>query len=535
MILEEAKIKELALLPTDPLIIKMRQDIEPVRMHYFGDEDLTHKFLEKIEDFENSRQFELRKKLTITNEWLVDDLLKPADNVFSARGGSRSFQINDNQKEDFLKKLANVADGMGIRKYMQNVHNERFIVDPNGVTFVENDSEKCWLTYKDITRIKNYKTKGYLLDYIVFEPEKSKDNSLSITQGKKELWIVDDAKHYKVEIDGKNATIIEEIPHLFEIVPACLNSGIINTRKNYRDSVITKQVKLLNSYLTKNSRKEVFQMLHDFPLMWEYESTCPTCNGAKKVKGSNDPCARCGGTGYAPKADVSTIRVIKAPKDGQPAIPNPPFGYLQVDTESIEGQRVELDWVFEKAFFSKWGATRERAENETATGRFIDVQPVHNSLISWSDNEQQVEQILTNLIGKYYNPETYQPTAVIYGKRYLIETPDQIWNKYLEAKKDNAPDSSKSLLLTQYYETEFQNDPKRFLYYITLMKVEPFVHDTKSDVLSWENVKPEDKDAKVYYQEWVETLSMNDVVMMSNDVEKLRGLLKEYVNKNKNV
>ena len=222
------------------------------------------------------------------------------------------------------------------------------------------------------------------------------------------------------------------------------------------------------------------------------------------------------------------MRVLRNPTEDQPGAPTPPAGYVQPDIATMEAQRTELDWTFDKMFFSLWGATTERAENETATGRFIDAQPVNNQLTSLSDMAEDVEKILIDLMGAFYTPGLYKAdeTVLLYGKRFMIETPDQIWNKYLKAKTDKAPEATKTLLLEQFYESEFQNDPYSFEYYSRLIALEPFVHNTVDEVNGWAFASDSDKQAKIYFQQWLDTKSKADIV--STDIEKLRQELKVY-------
>ena len=77
----------------------------------------------------------------------------------------------------------------------------------------------------------------------------------------------------------------------------------------------------------------------------------------------------------------------------------------------------------------------------------------------------------------------------------------------------------------QYYESEFQNDPASFEYYIKLMAIEPFVHSEISDVLGWA-IQPIDKSKKVYFSEWVETKTHDEIIL--GKLETLRNELTEY-------
>ena len=525
-ILSVDQVLMLAKTPANKRIKAMRDEAEELAVHYFGDRADVAAYLTTLSGFESDHRRKLREDLAIANNFLVQDLLRPADNLWSAKGGSRKLGIESDTARDLLRsKIADAADGAGLRNYMKDVWFERFVVDPNGLIFMENDEQEAWPTFKSIEVIRSYSLSGYRVEWVCFEPDFQDENS-------QRLWVVDDAYWYRVELKGDKATLLEDlsIKNAFGRVPGVVNSGIQNTAKGYRDSLISKQLDLLRSYLNKNSRKEVHQNFHDYPIAWEYETVCPVCKGARRIMKDNasEVCPTCAGTGLSSTKDPSIVRVLRNPTEDQPGAPTPPAGYVQPDIATMAAQRTELDWVFDKMFFSLWGATTERAENETATGRFIDAQPVNNQLTSLSDMAEDVEKILIDLMGAYYTPGLYkaEETVLLYGKRFMIETPDQIWNKYLKAKTDKAPEATKTLLLEQYYESEFQNDPYSFEYYSRLIALEPFVHNTVDEVNSWPFAANSDKQAKIYFQQWLDTKSKADIV--STDIEKLRQELKVY-------
>ena len=512
--------------PANKRIQAMRDESDELAVHYFGNREKVAEYLMHLTGFENDQRKKLREDLAIGNSFLVQDLLRPADNLWSAKGGSRKLGASSDNARDILRnKIADAADGAGLRNYMKDVWFERFIVDPNGIIFMENDEMDTWPTFKSIRAIRSYEISGYRVEWVCFEPDWEDESS-------KRLWVVDDAYLYRVELKGDKAAILEDltIKNAFGRTPAVINSGIVNTSKGYRDSFISKQIDQLRSYLNKNSRKEVHQNFHDYPIAWEYETVCPVCKGSRRLMrdGASEVCTTCAGTGLSSAKDPSIVRVLRNPTEDQPGAPTPPAGYVQPDIATMEAQRTELDWTFDKMFFSLWGATTERAENETATGRFIDAQPVNNQLTSLSDMAEDVEKILIDLMGAFYTPGLYKAdeTVLLYGKRFMIETPDQIWNKYLKAKTDKAPEATKTLLLEQFYESVFQNDPYSFEYYSRLIALEPFVHNTVDEVNGWAFASDSDKQAKIYFQQWLDTKSKADIV--STDIEKLRQELKVY-------
>ncbi|MEN6388816.1 MAG: zinc finger-like domain-containing protein [Syntrophomonas sp.] len=502
-----------------PEIKKAREESSAYIRHFFGMG--TQEYLEQINRYENDKQHELRKKHAITNPWIVSELLRPVDNIWQAKGGDTIIKFKGEDKtEEFKERLKDVKDGMSMRQFMKDIWFQRFISDPNGIIFLEvaRDGSKAELTYKSIHNIHAYDTDGVDIEWIIFEP------AVEIFEGEKKdqkvsySWVVDEQFYYYVKNDGKEVSIVEVIENNFGMVPGVVNSTIYNTEKKIKDSFIAKQVDLLNSYLTKNSVKEIYQFLHNYPLFWMIESLCPTCNGARKV--GNEVCGTCKGSGYSARKDVSDVFIYpKAEVDINREFP--PAGYIQPEVETCAENRTELDWLFDKMFHSLWGTTVEKSENETATGRFIDVQAVYNKLNEVADIAQLIEAKLTLIYGKFWYLLSLDAVQISYSRRYIAESPDVLWLRYEDARAKGAPTMTLNYMLEQFYYSEFASNPTMADYYIKLMYVEPFVHVNDAS-----QIPEPDKTAKLYFQDWIGTLKEEQII--KSDIKKLKSLLFEY-------
>jgi len=276
--------------------------------------------------------------------------------------------------------------------------------------------------------------------------------------------------------------------------------------------------------LVNNSVKEIYQFLHGYPVFWQYVKKCTKCQGSGLKDGQD--CPSCSGTGYNLKKDVSDGITLKPPGDADDPILAPDVaGYVQPDLETWEMQRTELDWKYKLIEFSQWGTTSERGENETATARYIDTQPVNNKLNVYADMAEDVHAVIIDLFGKFYYSESYKGSSVSYGRRFLIESPDQIWKKYIESKNDKAPVSALDQLLEQYYESEYQRNEIFLAYYLKLIKVEPFIHDSIEEVISME-VSDIERSKKTNFSDWLKTKMVNEII--DKPAEQLIKELTEY-------
>lgn len=517
----------------DPCIKQAREMNKALLLHVEGiglDE-----YLQRINKYENEGQHAARIKHSISNKFVTEELLRPVDNAFQATGGSVEYKFKtdeDKKIKELEEHLKNIKNGSSVYDYIENVWFNKFIVDPNGLIFVETseDGENIYPCYKSIQDILLYEQNGQCVDWVIFEPHKKEK------EGKDEFevfWVVDKEGYYLYKKSKEGVKLLDEIKNKFEKVPAFLCSNIIDHKTGWKKSPIDGQIELLNKYLVSNSILPIVEFSNIYARGWEYSDDCKKCSGTgiigthKDRDGNevNDLCD-CDNGRYQRK-DVTDILRLKVPQGDQQNIA-PPAGWIEYPSGSWQLQVDSIDRYFDLLINSQWGATKEKKDNETATGRWIDVQPVNNRLSKYSKSIEMAHGNLVDLYGIYYFPETYQNSTVKYGRRYLIETPDQIWEKYLKAKTDKAPISTLDLLLYQYYESEFKDNPEVFVYNIKKIKLEPFVHWDISIVRESEYISDIDKLTKEYFNEWIKEKDISYIA--KTEFEVLKNELLDYVN-----
>jgi len=217
MILTDVELKELVLSKEPEWITEVKETTKKLAVHVNGDG--TQEYLKQINDYENDDQFTLRKKLATSNKSITSNLLRPVDKVFSAKGGSRLLNLNQTSKNKKLTEaLSNVRHGLNIRKWIQNIQANKYYSDPAGIVFFEWDKNTTYPTIKTIHCIKDYKSNGRKLDYVVFMPVERKNPDGSIKVGKY-VRVVDDAKDYMIYVKEKDITILEDETSFFIDLP----------------------------------------------------------------------------------------------------------------------------------------------------------------------------------------------------------------------------------------------------------------------------------------------------------------------------
>lgn len=525
MILEEAQIIEVINADEPDFIKKAKKKQERLDMHVNGNNVIE--YLKQVEGHENEAQLELRKRFVMSNKHLFTNLLRPVDKVFSAKGGNRSYQLSGTEETEnkFKARIQDVRFGKSVRGFIKHVQKNKYYTDPAGLVFFEWDEENTYPTIKSIKKIRNYETNGRSVEWILFEGEQRTGVDGQTLPGYF-FRFVDDEKDVTYHKEGDRVVQVQDeyFVNPWSKVPAIVNSNIPSDDLLYSVSPLDSIVELADKYLRTNSIKNIYEFLHGFPLFWMYHQKCKSCKGTGEIDG--ETCKSCNGTGASMKRDVSDMLLLRTPKDKDAPVITPDVaGYVMPDLEVPKEQREELNWLYVSMSLTFWGAEFEKGDNETATGRFLDVEPVNDRLADFSESFEDMEKRMTDIIGKFYFSDIYKGCAISYGRRFILEKPDEIWNKYTKARSTGAPQSTLDLLLKQFYQSEFQSDPETLAIMLKAMRVEPFVHRGIEQVRPL--VDAQTFKEKLYFSEYWQDL--DDMVKLTQDVKKLRKGLTKFV------
>lgn len=520
-----------------------------LRLHIYGDG--LSDYLTKIEGYESADLHNLRAKYARSPRDLYARLGRPIDKAFSARGGSIYYNLPDAQDKRARAFALNVRNGFSIRKWIENFWKPHMLDDPFGIIFMEVLPEQeakqaikqgrsaVYPTYKAISSIYDYLPKGAGLEYVVFEVDKSEKKRAGIDEKKQIFRVVDDAWDYWVERENQTVRILKEFsfPNLFGEVPGQVNSDIISPKDeecflSFYDEVI----ELATHFMLKGSIKLTHEFLHGFPKYWEYADGCPDCGGTK-FQGA-EPCKSCKGTGKKLMIKVSDAKLLEYPDQNSQKITPDVAGYVQPSRDYYEIATSDLQLLEELMNVTLWGASSKvkpqgltattDQQTQTATEVMDDIKPQADRLNVISEMAEKRHKFILDAVVRLQVQPNYQGASVNYGRRYMIEGPDEIWLKYSDARTKGVAVSVLDDLLLEYYEAKYSSDPVKLAIQTKLMKVEPFVHLKAAEVESMVNITNEDKAAKVYFGEWLSTL--NEAMVLSMSPELLREQLVGYAN-----
>lgn len=532
MVLSEPQIAELIENPINKDLIRdARKYADKCDLHVNGKN--LDKFFEQIKFYETDDQLDLRKKYARSNKYLFEQLLRPLDKVFAARGGAKYYNIggsDDSQESKFKKILSDVRNGMSLEKWNQKTWIRKRVTDPNGVMMLEvsADGSYCYPTYKSIYSIYDYKFSGIKIEYIIFEPEES--------DGVKKYRIVDDVYDYIViysttTVNGKLQRSIEidleqSFKHGFDFVPAIMISSDEDDVYGYKRSFVDSAIEIANEILVDNSVKIIFKFTQGFPAYWEIERVCRVCKGEKKVHGVD--CPACGGTGIRQQKDVSDKITVTLDETGK-AGAIPPAGFVSADVATWIQMNSESEMLEKIVNKVMWGTTALVSEKvyEKATGVLSDLQPVFDRLYPISTEAENMEKFFTDLMGQFYFGLAYKGSTVIYGKRFQIESPDQLMERLTKAKQGLIPWQTIKNIYLEYLQTMYNNDQFEMARQIKLFKLDPYPVYTVGELKDL-GLELKDVYSKIFYEQWSNLITVDKLFF--SDMSLLESERDEYIN-----
>jgi hypothetical protein len=505
-------------------VVSARETNLELRALVYGD-DFTELLINEIEKIEDKERAKARKKYSIDIRDLFSRVLQPRDNVFSADGGSEKWLIdNESRKNKIQERLDKFKGGKSIDRYLSEYYFQLSDIDPNGLLFLEYKQEDgeidVYPTYKSIQDIQAYDCRGQRPKWVLFKPVKFVDSNNNTVK----LWRFVNGER-DVMVKERNGAF-EEVEDMsftndFGVVPAVVLSPIEKVGTKTRLSWLFFIQELSKKYARDVSVKTIYEFLQGFPKHWRYVMMCNLCKGSGQKDGST--CSKCEGTGELIKNDVTDdIRLAVPTERDSPIVAPNVAGFVSPDLETLkhmEDSRATLEDIITNTFWGTTNSKKGKGTNETATGRYLDIQPMENRLNMFSDAVQDVHndivEYITSLIDKQakIGDKAY---IKIYGRRFIIESPDVLMEKYSLARKDGVSFSILDKMIEEIVMSKYKNDPIMRSKMLKKTKIEPYIHLSIEQVAGiFGNVEA---DKKVLFSEWWDKI--NDYNTSEEDLRK---------------
>jgi hypothetical protein len=494
-------------------------------------------YIDKIQGVENDRAVSLRRALGKVITYPESQKITSVQNkVFSARGGGRFYEFsNENDQarfKDFV--LKNVKNDMPMSVYMRKIWKELVNTDPNGLIMAEitSDGMDVFFSYKSSDSIHDIAYKGAQnIEYVIFKPEKGKD-------GVKYYRVVDDSYDYLIAKNDKKIWIVEEqtYPNPWGFVPATFTSDKLDSQSNGFNTHINEAMIYADDMLLDYTIYKIYKTRIGIPAQWQYERSCATCDGSGQVLDKTDnhqniKCGSCGGSGYDNhNRDVADIFILPLPETDDVPL-SPPLGYVVPDLESWAKYEETIKHEADKMYSSVWGegvTIESDRRNVTAQELVVRDSTKQNKLDEFSDNEENVEKRLTDILGLFYFPGTYQGAIVNNGRDYSLKSVDQLEKEYSEGLEKGLSSTELTKILTNLYHTQYSRSPQRLNAAIVKLNTKPFYH-WKPDYLSNLSIEQIDYYKNLYYDEFTTWYELNKESFGITTIEKINNELDKWI------
>lgn len=532
MIFSEQEIKDILIKhsqTTEQWVRDAREQSKTLKALVTG-EGFHDELIQNIEHLESKERAEVRRKYSKDIRDLFHRVMIKRKNVFDANGGSENININSNKiKEELQTRLSSFKANKSLYEYLGDTYFTLVDTDPNGVLMLEykqmNNEFDLYPSYKSIDDIRYYSSKGQMVDYIVFEPKINKDTTAK-------TWrVVDDKTDWTfIELSGIFTLVPDKtFNHPFGKTPAIILSENCVVGSEVRLSPINSITELAKDYARDKSVLTIYKFQKGNPIHWRYgDVRCKTCQGLGKT--GDKTCLSCDGKGQRKKQDVSDIYYIPVPKEGQPSLGNNIAGFTSPDLETWKQYKEDLRDMELLIDDTIWGTDKthqSKQTNETATGRFIDMQPITNTLNGYSNVVEYVYNTMANWVLNFVDLSKEREEKLYnksFGRRYIIESPDVLMTKYGEAKSNGDNNTILDKILEEYILSKYKSNPHMQDLMIKKSKIEPYLHLTNKEVFDYFGKIEVNK--KVLFQKFWQTADYK------KETEQLEQEFNQYFNTN---
>jgi hypothetical protein len=552
--------------PNKSVIAKGREMCDKNMLHLYGRG--MESAIKHCKHFADDDMYKVQKEYAVSNIDLFGRVLQQEDMVFTAKGGSSSFGLQDSQERQMNIVLGDVSYGLPLRKWIRNFALPAYRSDPMGVIFIEIDQlaidaagqivnePRAYPTYKSTHCIHDYLSNGRKLEYISFQLTVADARSFGVqdeelkntNSGEKTEYFrfVDDAKDLIVKRKDDNISLVTNItqrnplPNEWKRTPAFVISDLIQF---YDPQIFVTPlyyvIELADCFLYDRSVRDLQKKKHGFSKAVEPLLNCGTCSGSKYVAGSACPdCTPPGGepTGFKLKtkpADVARFPLSVFEAGGFDF--NRIFGYVTPDIKGWEKQDMSLADLEVMIKCTYWGTSTQpktsgpstgQGQEETATKTDYNNRPTEARLNMTADWCESTENLIAGFISEYWFDKA--TPSIAYGRDYILKTPDELMEIYQTLRTKGAPDFCLDEALEKYYQAKYLNNPVQLAKYLKMLDVEPFPH------ISVLQAKPlitdfNEFNCKLYFGEWANTVPDAKWVSSTITADTLRNELREYV------
>lgn len=555
MILSDKQALELCKHPENSEAISLASELQDDhKIHVTGEG--YEAYIKQIIGYEDNDQYAQKKELSESVTTVLTGRIMDEQTRWQNTAGPKEFyewQAGVNKTKEFKKVLQQVWKGESMEFFINNFLSDALYTEFNGfviveqgqvtnkdgvfyekrdgvVSVVEDGKIKPYLIFRPIELIKDFKSKGNKVEYLIIEwGERTKektDDEIWVSGGvedKIKLYrVLDDQYDRIVEFDGADYKISTKFPILnnkLGQVPAVQVSTIKNTViiDEVKTSPIWRTLPLLKTYLTNWAEHVITCILHSHPIYYQMGQMCRYKDGdgqcdqgqiywTAEGKAQQKECPGCKGSGSVLSKDASSAIILpQVDEQGQAFSITNVAGYVSPPVEGIKAQQEELNWLADQILQSGTGMNKvmETQIEKTATEAILNYKPLEKKISDILSNIEYVQTALTDFIGKlYFN--SYKFSQITYSRQLNLRDENTVLIEIEQAKNAGASASYVKTLHNELIFTRYQNSPIELERNIMLSMLEPFIGYTPEDLMKYSVYVTDDAmTMKIYFTDYI--------------------------------
>ncbi|MCK5301378.1 MAG: hypothetical protein KAJ21_05685, partial [Thermoplasmatales archaeon] len=271
----------------------------------------------------------------------------------------------------------------------------------------------------------------------------------------------------------------EKIDYTFEItlywqhnlnkLPAIVLGKIPAQTDNevYYYSPIYPSINPLDLALIDSSTLQIAKNKSAFPHMWVVKDVCDYegCENGyidhPTIDGQKTNCPKCNSKDSSGPLVEYQMKPMMDPTATEGNIPTPPLGFVAPGTEILDFLRKEIEFHLLQAREQlKVGSSRSNViASDTALSRMIDREETFTFIKGISDHNFDLYRWSIDMIGMMRQGERYIKPTITEPDTFEIKTSNDLAEEYNESVKAGMPTLVSDMLLNQYVDKKFSDDP----------------------------------------------------------------------------
>lgn len=324
--------------------------------------------------------------------------------------------------------------------------------------------------------------------------------------------------YWKHDLDKLPCTILGKIPAEAD-------------NEVYYYSPIYPSVNPLDLALIDSSTLQIAKNKSAFPHMWVVKDVCdydgceggyiPDPNGGDMKTN----CPSCN-SGSGPLVEYK-MKPMMDPTSTEGNVPIPPLGFVAPGTEILDFLRKEIEFHLDQARQQLKLSTSRSNPKATDVGliRMIDREESFTFIKGISDHNYELYRWAVDTIGMMKQGENFEQPTITEPDTFEIKTSNDLAAEYNESVKSGMPSLVNDMLLNQYMDKKFADDPENAKKLEVQVKIDRLISMTPENIskgIAQKNISNIEKVVHDSFNTYLENAISKDSEFLNRDIETQR-------------